>query len=125
MKRSDTTRLSAREAFELFAHWRSASTTLSLILVSGSSSFKGTVRVLESKFPLILRFTWLLDGPDNAAESIGVSLVDPDIFEETKASETRPRSLVCRCKSDLAFVLVEIPKGGDFKEFDVESLLVQ
>src|SRR5437870_2830703 len=111
------------EAFGLLAHWCSARTKLSLILIDSWSSFKGTVRVLEADpaFPLYVRFTWDLDGPDNKDESFGASLIDPDILEENPASETQPRSLVCRCKDGLRFVLAEVPEGMDFKDFDLVS----
>lgn len=125
MNLSKESNLSSVEAFALLAHWCSARAKLSLILIDSWSSFKGTVRVLDPdlEFRLCVRFTWVLDGPDNTDESFGATLINPEMFKETPESETRPRSLVCRCESGLRFVLAEVPKDKDFKEFVLESLL--
>jgi len=119
--------LTVPEAFAILAGWRSTKTRLFLELVDTWSSFKGTVRVLQADvdFPLMVRFTWILDGADNKDESFGASLIKPNILEEHLETETNPRLLVCRCEEGLRFVLAEISEDGTFEDFDLASMLEQ
>ena len=123
MNQSAAKRLSLREAVLLLAHWRLAKTKLSLRLIDSASSFKGTVRVVRADFdfPLDVRFTWVLDGPDSDEESFGACLLDADLLEERSESETQPRTLVFRALP-LRFVLAEIPEDKTFEGFIIQSL---
>jgi hypothetical protein len=112
--------LSLAEAFGLLAHWRSASTRLSLNLSDNSSNFKGTVRVFGDWFPLTVHFTWVFDFPSTERESVAVSMVGAELL---RASLEEPRRwFVCRCESGLRFVL-EVLDDNEPAPFDLESML--
>jgi hypothetical protein len=112
--------LSLEEAFELLAHWRSASTRLSLNLIDNSSSFKGTVRIMGVWFPLTVHFTWVFDFPSTERESVTVSMVGAELL---RVSLEEPRRwFACRCESGLRFVL-EVLDDNNPILFDLESML--